>query len=142
LMHRDFQSRNIMLKQNDCYFIDFQGGRIGPIQYDLASLLIDPYVELPGHVQDLLAGYCADAIRAMIPTDTDRFLQCYRYCRITRNLQALGAFGYLTRVKKKGYFKDYIPAAVRTLLASLTALGKSEFPRLLEVSEKINYICR
>jgi len=134
-MHRDFQSRNIMLKENRPYVIDFQGGRLGPVQYDLASLLIDPYVELSESIRKDLAGYCAGKISNLKAIDTDRFLTGYRYCCITRNLQILGAFGYLSRVKDKPSFEKYIPAAIRTLKESL---NPDEFPMLATVAEKIH----
>lgn len=134
-MHRDFQSRNIMLKENRPYVIDFQGGRLGPVQYDLASLLIDPYVELSESIRKDLAGYCAEKISNLKAIDTDRFLTGYRYCCITRNLQILGAFGYLSRVKDKPSFEKYIPAAIRTLKESL---NPDEFPKLASVAEKIH----
>jgi aminoglycoside/choline kinase family phosphotransferase len=81
-MHRDFQSRNIMIKNRKPYFIDFQGGRIGPIQYDLASLLIDPYVALSRHVQDQLLDYCVDKLLSYIHIDKKKFCLCYKYCAI------------------------------------------------------------
>ena len=58
----------------------------------------------------------------------------YRYCRITRNLQILGAFGYLTRVKDKPGFEAYIPAALKTLNRSLSGLGAAEFPKLTRIA--------
>ncbi len=132
-MHRDFQSRNIMIKNRKPYFIDFQGGRIGPIQYDLASLLIDPYVALSRHVQDQLLDYCVDKLSSYIHIDKKKFCLCYKYCAITRNLQILGAFGYLSRVKGKTYFEQFIPAAVKTLRYNLSADEGAEFPRLKSV---------
>ncbi|MGD9045892.1 MAG: sugar phosphate nucleotidyltransferase, partial [Desulfobacterales bacterium] len=119
LMHRDFQSRNIMIKNNKFYFIDFQASRMGPIQYDLAALLIDPYVQLPQHIQEQLLEYCVEKLQAGQNLNTEHFRRCYRYCRLTRNLQILGAFGYLSRVKGKAHFEKYIPAAVRTLRRNL-----------------------
>jgi aminoglycoside/choline kinase family phosphotransferase/dTDP-glucose pyrophosphorylase len=104
LMHRDFQSRNIMVKDDEFYFIDFQGSRLGPIQYDLASLLIDPYVQLPPDIQAQLLQYGVEKLKTDINLNTDNFRRCYRYCRLTRNLQILGAFGYLSRVKAKSQF--------------------------------------
>jgi aminoglycoside/choline kinase family phosphotransferase len=133
-MHRDFQSRNIMLKENRPYVIDFQGGRLGPVQYDLASLLIDPYVGLSESIRNNLAGYCAEKMSNLKALDTGRFISGYRYCCLTRNLQILGAFGYLSRVKNKPYFEKYIPAATRTLKESL---HPDEFPRLAAVAEKL-----
>jgi aminoglycoside/choline kinase family phosphotransferase len=126
-----------MLKQNKFYFIDFQGGRIGPVQYDLASLLIDPYVALPDALQDQLADYCAEIIQSEIGITKDTFLTGYRYCRITRNLQILGAFGYLTRVKGKRYFEQYIPKALKGLQTALNAVGGDEFPNLTKFTKDI-----
>jgi len=129
-MHRDMQSRNIMIKDNKYYFIDFQAGRIGPIQYDLASLLIDPYVELPVHVQKQLLDYCIEKLSSFIHVNPKLFCLSYKYCAVTRNLQALGAFGYLSRIKGKTYFEQYIPAAVMALKYNLSAFDDMEFPRL------------
>lgn len=129
-MHRDMQSRNIMIKDNKYYFIDFQAGRIGPIQYDLASLLIDPYVELPVHVQKQLLDYCVEKLSSFIHIDSKLFCLCYKYCAVTRNLQVLGAFGYLSRIKGKTYFEQYIPAAVKALKYNLSAVDDTKFPCL------------
>jgi aminoglycoside/choline kinase family phosphotransferase/choline kinase len=136
-MHRDMQSRNIMIKGRDIYFIDFQGGRIGPIQYDLASLLIDPYVELPHAVQAQLIDYSIEALSAVTELESEKFRSCYHYCTLTRNLQILGAFAYLSRVEGKRHFERYIPAAVRTLRSNLAADGQEEFPTLSAITRKI-----
>ena len=89
-MHRDMQSRNIILKNDHFYFIDFQGGRSGPIQYDLASLLIDPYVKLSRSVQNILLDFSVEILAPAIGVHPHNFLSCYKYCAITRNLQILG----------------------------------------------------
>ena len=136
-MHRDMQSRNIMVKGRDIYFIDFQGGRIGPIQYDLASLLIDPYVELPHAIQTQLIGYSIEVLSALTELNPEKFLACYHYCALTRNLQILGAFAYLSKEKGKKHFERYIPAAVRSLKANLAADGQREFPALSAITQKI-----
>jgi len=136
-MHRDFQSRNIMIKDGKPYFIDFQGGRTGPIQYDLASLLIDPYVALPRHVQHQLLDYCIDKLSPHIHIDRKKFCLCYNYCAITRNLQILGAFGYLSRIKGKTYFEQFIPAATESLKYNLSAVEDTQFPRLKLMVSKI-----
>lgn len=133
-MHRDFQSRNIMVKNDSLYAIDFQGGRIGPLQYDLASLLIDPYVNLGQSLQDRILEICIQALSARIFLDPISFTSSYRYCRITRNLQILGAFGYLTRVKGKVAFDAYVPAALRMLNHSLSPRLASEFPGLTRIA--------
>jgi len=134
-MHRDMQSRNIMLKGNTVFFIDFQGGRIGPLQYDLASLLIDPYVELPQDLQNRLLDYSLAKLSTMAGVDPDKFRTCFHYCTLTRNLQILGAYAYLSKVKGKDQFEQYIPAALRTLRLHLTDGDPHEFPRLTEVVE-------
>ena len=136
-MHRDMQSRNIMVKGRDIYFIDFQGGRIGPIQYDLASLLIDPYVELPQALQTQLIDYSIEVLSAVTELEAEEFLACYHYCTLTRNLQILGAFSYLSKVKGKKHFERYIPAAVRSLKSNLDADGQWEFPTLKAITRKI-----
>ncbi len=134
-MHRDFQSRNIMFKQDKPYIIDFQGGRWGPIQYDLASLLIDPYADLSVTVREKLVEYCAVKMSEIKKIDRNSFFSGYRYCAITRNLQILGAFGYLSRIKNKLSFESYIPAAVRALKR---AIDPDEFPKLASLSEQLN----
>ncbi len=132
-MHRDFQSRNIMVDNGKIYFIDYQGGRQGPIQYDLASLLIDPYAELPDNVQSDLLEYGIHQFEKQHPGCADNFRRGYHFCCLTRNLQILGAFGHLSRAKGKTQFETYIPAAVKSLYNRLT-LGKDrEFPRLAAV---------
>ncbi len=135
-MHRDMQSRNIMVKDHSIYFIDFQGGRRGPIQYDLASLLIDPYVELPQPTQTLLLDYCLDQLSAKTAVEPEKFHSCYHYCTLTRNLQILGAFAYLSKIKGKLHFETHIPAAVKSLQHNLVIDGKKEFPALTEVVQR------
>ncbi len=136
-MHRDFQSRNIMVKNNKHYIIDFQGGRIGPIQYDLASLLIDPYVALPLNVQAQLLDYCIRKLPEAGISEPDKFASGYYYCALTRNLQILGAFSYLSKIKKKNYFKKYIPCAVKTLNYNLNTFRDTNFPKLKKIAEKL-----
>jgi NDP-sugar pyrophosphorylase family protein len=137
LMHRDFQSRNIMIKNDQIYFIDFQGARMGPIQYDLASLLIDPYVDLPQDIQTQLLAYAVEKLKGQIKLDADNFKRCYRLCCLTRNLQILGAFGHLTRVKGKTYFEKYIPSAVRTLHYNLKNHEDDKLPMLSELVDML-----
>jgi aminoglycoside/choline kinase family phosphotransferase len=133
LMHRDCQSRNIMIKDNEPFFIDFQSARLGPIQYDLASLLIDPYVTLPESVQTALLAYAMDRLNLTGADTRQRFVQSYDYCTLTRNLQILGAFAYLSRVKGKQKFETHIPAAV----ASLKRWGQTRAPDRLRRLKKL-----
>ena len=119
LMHRDMQSRNIMVKGDRYYFIDFQSARRGPLQYDLASLLIDPYVNLDKSIQKELLAYCADEVHRLTGFDQKKFITGYRHCAVTRNLQMLGAFGNLTINKGKTHFEQYIPTALASLKKNL-----------------------
>jgi NDP-sugar pyrophosphorylase family protein len=136
-MHRDMQSRNIMVKNDRIYFIDFQAGRFGPLQYDLASLLIDPYVALPDAIQAKLLGYCIEAFSKIVAVEPKKFKHSYDYCSLTRNLQILGAFAFLSKVKGKPFFEAYIPAAFQTLQTNLLKCGQDEFPALTAAVKKV-----
>jgi NDP-sugar pyrophosphorylase family protein len=137
LLHRDMQSRNIMVKNDKYFFIDFQGARLGPVQYDLASLIIDPYVALPFPIQSQLMDFCVETLSSRISSDKENFRQCLNYCLVTRNLQILGAFGYLSKVKGKKYFEQYIPKAVKTLKHYLSTLKELDSPALKSIIGKL-----
>jgi len=137
-MHRDMQSRNIMMTGGGPRFIDFQGGRTGPIQYDLASLLIDPYVALPEGLRERLLADCIDRLVSVTGIDPKDFTAGYRYCCLARNLQMLGAFGFLSRVKHKPGFERYIPAALQTLARNLVQADIEEFPDLSRLAADLN----
>lgn len=136
-LHRDFQSRNILVRNENYYLLDFQGGRLGPLQYDLASLLIDPYVELPRALQLRLLNYYLKRLSEFIAVDADEFLDAYAYCAINRNLQILGAFGFLTRVKGKKDFETYILPAISSLKARLSSIEQHECPKLSSIVQSI-----
>ena len=104
-----------MVLPEDFGFIDFQGGRLGPPQYDLASLLIDPYVGLSRAVQERLIGFYLQELSKKTDIPTSDFWTHYRIIGFQRNLQILGAFSFLSRVKGKTYFETYIPEAVKNL---------------------------
>jgi aminoglycoside/choline kinase family phosphotransferase/dTDP-glucose pyrophosphorylase len=137
LLHRDFQSRNILVKDGNYYFIDFQGARFGPLPYDIASLLIDPYVELPQSLQDALLTYYLRRLSYFMPVDPNDFLHAYKYCAINRNLQILGAFAFLSRVKGKKDFETYIPRAVSSLKARLGRIEQNKCPKLSRLIQSI-----
>ncbi|MEJ2096327.1 MAG: sugar phosphate nucleotidyltransferase [Deltaproteobacteria bacterium] len=138
LIHRDLQSRNIMIKDGRPYFIDFQGARKGPLQYDLASLLIDPYVSLSETSKKQLLEYCIKQLeRRTGPLNKQRFISGFEYCAVNRNLQALGAFAHLSCSKGKTYFENYIPRALATLNKNLTTFSVGEkLPKLKKLAEK------
>jgi aminoglycoside/choline kinase family phosphotransferase len=129
-VHRDFQSRNILVKNGNCYFIDFQAGRLGPLQYDVASLLIDPYVELSEDVQEKLLDYYVAQLACLMPVDRDLFVDAYQYCAINRNLQILGAFAFLSGQKGKRDFEAYIPAALSSLKTRIGRLERGRCQKL------------
>lgn len=111
LVHRDFQSQNIMLRDGSAWFVDYQGLRPGLAEYDLASLLFDPYVAFtPQQRQELLHFYATHNELEVLPF-TDRFY----LCAAQRLMQALGAYGNLSRNQGKPQFKKHIPAAIANL---------------------------
>ncbi len=133
-MHRDCQSRNFMLRGKEPFFIDFQGGRLGPVHYDLASLIADPYVDLPAVLQERLIDFIAKR-SGLEPT---ALRQGVAWCAVARGLQALGAFGKLVRQPHKGRFRNHIPAGLRQLNRSLERLGPDELPRLRALARSLS----
>ena len=100
-MHRDFQSRNLMVHQGRLWLIDFQGMRFGPPAYDLAALLIDPYVTLPESLQQGLIELYWSAAGSFLGGDCQGFRQHLQAVRLCRNLQVLGAYGFSARSRRK-----------------------------------------
>jgi len=126
LVHRDFQSQNIPVRNGQAYLIDFQGMRPGLPQYDLASLLYDPYADLSERERaELLEHYRGKNPRV----DFDETL---RLCAMQRLMQALGAYGFLGLVKGHKQFLEHIPAAVKSLRGIVSKLaGLDELTRTL-----------
>lgn len=115
-LYRDFQSQNIAVQGDRLRFFDFQGARHGPRQYDLASLLCDPYVELPPEWQAQLIGTYLEEAAALDPAfDGGRFVRDWPVVAAHRLMQALGAYGHLSTVAGKPWFQAHIPAALRLL---------------------------
>ncbi|MCL2789158.1 MAG: phosphotransferase [Desulfobulbus sp.] len=114
-LHRDFQCRNLMLTQGVVRFIDFQGGRLGPLAYDLASLLFDPYAALPESMQDRLVLVYLAALGEELPYDPDQFHHEYLLLALQRHLQMLGAFAFLSQVRDKPFFAHYLEPALTSL---------------------------
>ena len=111
LVHRDFQSQNIILRNGQAHLIDFQGMRPGLAEYDLASLLYDPYVHLTAPERaELLEFY-----RAEVAADDPDFAEKFQLCAMQRLMQALGAYGYLGHLKGNKSFLAHIPAALQSL---------------------------
>lgn len=139
ILHRDYQCRNLMLKEGRVRIIDFQGARLGPLAYDLASLLDDPYAALPQAMrEDLFAYYLAQAARRLPGFDPVAFGRGFYYLALQRNLQILGAFAFLSEQKKKEFFRPYIRPAARQLAARLnTSEQGRRFPRLTALAEQV-----
>jgi N-acetylmuramate 1-kinase len=135
-LHRDFQSRNLFITSGRLRVIDFQGGRLGPLGYDVASLLIDPYVNLSPAWQAELLDYYLDRLKTQLQVDEAAFREQYDHLALCRNLQVLGAYGYLTKVKGKEQFARHIPTAVRSLQRRLQA-RPGTFPRLEELLDHL-----
>jgi hypothetical protein len=136
-LHRDFQSRNLFVQGDRLRVLDFQGGRLGPLGYDLAALLIDPYVDLPSDWQEELVSLYQELLGKHLPFDWGDFREQYEHLALCRNLQVLGAFGFLTRVKGKPQFIRYIPPAVAGLHRRLAA-RPGKFPRLSALAKRIS----
>jgi aminoglycoside/choline kinase family phosphotransferase len=115
LVHRDFQSQNTIIRNAQAYLIDFQGMRPGLAEYDLASLIYDPYIELSDDERaELVAHYRARQLANGIVLNGDFDLKL-RLCAMQRLMQALGAYGFLGLVKGHKHFLENIPRAVRSL---------------------------
>jgi aminoglycoside/choline kinase family phosphotransferase len=135
-LHRDFQSRNLFIKDGRLRVVDFQGGRLGPLGYDLAALLTDPYMALePRWEREFYSRYL-EILRERAAVDAQQFQESYYHLALSRNLQVLGAYGFLTRVKGKDYFARFIPVAVTSLRRRL-AERPGEFPKLAGVVEAL-----
>jgi hypothetical protein len=115
LVHRDFQSQNIIIRNGKAYLIDFQGMRPGLAEYDLASLLYDPYVALAEAERgELAACYRALQLQNGVAINGEFDLKL-RLCAMQRLMQALGAYGFLGIVKGNSHFLNHIPSALQSL---------------------------
>ena len=133
LVHRDFQSQNIIVRNGQAYLIDFQGMRPGLAEYDLASLLYDPYVNLPEIERAELTAYYRDRqLENGVVIDGDLELKL-QLCAMQRLMQALGAYGFLGLVKGHKNFLQYIPKALRSLHAIVAKIENLQpFTALLD----------
>jgi hypothetical protein len=128
LVHRDLQSQNIIMRNGQAFLIDFQGMRPGLAEYDLASLLYDPYVELTEQERDELQAFYWNLRSDENETESSREqrAEVLRLCAIQRLMQALGAYGFLGLVKGNGAFLQHIDPALRSLRAVTNAIGGLE----------------
>lgn len=162
VIHRDFQSQNIMITKKCPRLIDYQGARMGPPGYDVVSLLWDPYYHLNSDMRERLVIYYINRVNpvrnssgALNPAAEqegiisngvkDRagnkfnekiFKESLMPCRLQRHMQALGAYGFLSTIKGKKYFLKYIPEGLRLLKEDLT-LSENEYPELYNLVMKL-----
>ena len=133
LVHRDFQSQNILMHDGHAHLIDFQGLRPGLAHYDLASLLYDPYVRLGASERgELIDFYLGLGRRNDLGKSRREFDEIYRLCALQRLMQALGAYGFLGLVREKPDFLAHIPVALASLREVAVGVeGLGEFNALL-----------
>ncbi len=128
-IHRDFQSENVMIKNETVRFVDFQGARLGPAEYDVASLLYDPYVSClsSDEILKLLTYYYETCGR----TDGDNV---FNMCAAQRLMQALGAYGNLSIHKAKDWYREFVPIALERLVGILSLLPEFDQMNLIAQS--------
>jgi NDP-sugar pyrophosphorylase family protein/aminoglycoside/choline kinase family phosphotransferase len=135
IIHRDFQSQNIMITKGGVpRVIDFQGARMAPPAYDIASVLWDPYAPLKTGTKAALTAFYTALLTAAEGAwfSPHEFSESLIYCRLQRHMQALGAYGCLSGERGKPYFLKHVPEALR-LLKEEAILTQSEFPALAEL---------
>jgi aminoglycoside/choline kinase family phosphotransferase len=136
VIHRDLQSQNLMVTRGGIpRLIDYQGARLGPPAYDMASLLWDPYYRLEGRLRERLLSYYIARMKEknVAGFDEGAFRDSLLPCRLQRHMQALGAYGFLSSVKGKKYFLKHMDEGLK-LLKEETFMVKDEFPALYELA--------
>ena len=114
-LYRDFQSRNIMLRDGEPFFLDYQGGRKGALQYDIASLLYDAKADLPPELRQQLLDHYLDRLAGFVTLDREAFMQHYYAYVYIRIMQALGAYGFRGFYERKAHFLQSVPYALKNV---------------------------
>jgi len=114
-LYRDFQSRNIMLYENKLYYIDYQGGRKGALQYDVASLLYDAKADIPQNVREELLDYYIEKLQIKLSEHAASFKKYYHGFVLIRIMQAMGSYGFRGFYERKTHFLQSIPYALKNL---------------------------
>ena len=135
-MYRDFQSRNVMIREEKPYFIDFQGGRKGPFYYDVASFLWQAKANYPDSLRQELLDEYLDALRPYHTIDKEQFLTTLRHFVLFRTLQVLGAYGFRGYFEKKAHFIQSVPYAIENL-RQLLETDFPEYPYLCLMLHKL-----
>lgn len=130
-LYRDFQSRNVMVVDDEPWFIDYQGGRKGALQYDLASLLFDAKADIPHEIREQLLNYYIDELSNYKDVDVEGFKRHYYGYVLIRIMQAMGAYGFRGFYEKKEHFLKSIPYAIENLKYLLDTINLGiELPTL------------
>lgn len=133
-LYRDFQSKNIMLVDRQPYFIDYQGGRKGALQYDVASILYDSKANIPADIKDILLDYYIEKLSGYLNFDRKEWLNYYRGFVLIRLMQAMGAYGFRGFYERRTQFLKSIPYALKQLENIIEhGLFPGGFPYLQEV---------
>lgn len=135
-MYRDFQSRNVMIKNGEPWFIDYQGGRKGPFYYDVASFLWQAKANLPESLRMELINEYVDSLRKYQPVDEEYFHAQLRHFVLFRTLQVLGAYGFRGYFEKKPHFIQSVPFAIENL-RNLLQKPYPEYPYLSKVLKEL-----
>jgi aminoglycoside/choline kinase family phosphotransferase len=114
-LYRDFQSRNVMLPKGQPFFVDYQGGRKGALQYDIASLLYDAKADLPPDLRQQLLDHYLDSLSRFIDLDREAFLRHYYAYVYVRIMQALGAYGFRGFFERRAHFLQSVPYALKNI---------------------------
>ena len=118
-LYRDFQSRNIMLRkilnEDQPFFLDYQGGRKGALQYDIASLLYDAKADLPPELRQQLLDHYLDSLAGFLDLDRSAFMEYYYAYVYVRIMQALGAYGFRGFYERKEHFLQSVPYALKNI---------------------------
>ncbi|MBU8891378.1 MAG: phosphotransferase [Bacteroidales bacterium] len=137
-MFRDFQSRNIMLVNGDPFFIDYQGGRKGALQYDLVSLLFQAKAQISEDMKLLLLEHYLNVAQLFIPLNRDEFTEYFYAFALIRVLQTLGAYGLRGLVENKNHFIESIPLAISNLVYLLDKVELlNQMPELKQIITQV-----
>ena len=132
-LYRDFQSRNVMLRDGDPFFLDYQGGRKGALQYDVASLLYDAKADLPPELRRQLLDYYLESLSRYVHIEREAFMHHYYAFVYVRIMQALGAYGFRGFYERKSHFLQSVPYALKNLRWLLQNVELPiELPTLME----------
>ena len=135
IMHRDFQSGNVMIKSGVPYLIDFQGAHWGPPVFDLVSILKDPYISYPQEVVERLKVKYLNKLSEQLKLPMDALDRAYTLCGMQRHMQALGAYGFITHIRGKD-FLHHCPSAYKLLCEEVESV-KDEFSILWDLLKRI-----